>query len=99
MKTGERREGIFFALVVQLQKIGIAGALLLVGKILDSAGYIPKSTGQQPETALWAIRMIIGPIPITLLIIGFFFAYLYPITQAVHQDILFQINQKNETYN
>ncbi|MEL4895554.1 MFS transporter [Crocosphaera sp. Alani8] len=99
LKTGERREGIFFALVVQLQKIGIAGALLLVGKILDSAGYIPKSTGQQPETALWAIRMIIGPIPITLLIIGFFFAYLYPITQAVHQDILFQINQKNETYN
>ncbi len=97
LKTGERREGIFFALVVQLQKIGIALALFLVGRILDSAGYIPKSTGQQPDTALWAIRMIIGPLPITLLIIGLIFAYLYPITKAVHQDILSQIyQQKNQ---
>ncbi len=82
--------------MVQLQKIGIALALFLVGKILDSAGYIPKSTGQQPDTALWAIRMIIGPVPITLLIIGLIFAYLYPITQAVHQDILSQIYQKDK---
>ena len=98
LKTGERREGIFFALVVQLQKIGIAVALLVVGNILDSAGYIPRSTGQQPETALWAIRMIIGPLPITLLIISFIFAYFYPITQAIHQDILSQIYQKNKPH-
>ncbi|WP_009545685.1 MFS transporter [Crocosphaera subtropica] len=95
LKTGERREGIFFALVVQLQKIGIAVALFVVGKILDSAGYIPGSTGQQPDTALWAIRMIIGPLPITLLIISFVFAYLYPITQEIHQDIVSKIYQKN----
>ncbi len=95
LKTGERREGIFFALVVQLQKIGIAVALLVVGKILDSAGYIPGSTGQQPDTALWAIRMIIGPLPITLLIISFVFAYLYPLTQEIHQDIVSKIYQKN----
>ncbi|WP_107666315.1 MFS transporter [Cyanothece sp. BG0011] len=95
LKTGQRREGIFFALVVQLQKVGIAVALLVVGKILDSAGYIPGSTGQQPETALWAIRMIIGPFPITLLIISFIFAYLYPITQEIHQDIVSKIYQQN----
>ncbi|EAZ89452.1 MFS transporter [Crocosphaera chwakensis] len=95
LKTGERREGIFFALVVQLQKIGIAVALLMVGKILDSAGYIPGSTGQQPDTALWAIRMIIGPLPITLLFISFMFAYLYPITKEIHQDIVSKIYQKN----
>ncbi|MGK7958014.1 MAG: MFS transporter [Crocosphaera sp.] len=98
LKTGERREGIFFAFVVQLQKIGIAVALFVVGKILDSAGYIPGNTGQQPETALWAIRMIIGPLPITLLIISFIFAYFYPITQEIHQDILSQIYQKNEAH-
>lgn len=95
LKTGERREGIFFAMVVQLQKIGIAVALLVVGKILDSSGYIPGNTGQQPQTALWAIRMIIGPLPITLLIISFVFAYLYPITQEIHQDIVSKIYQKN----
>ena len=94
LKTGERREGIFFALVVQLQKIGIALALFVVGKILDSAGYIPGSTKQQPEAALWAIRLIIGPLPILLLIISLIFAYLYPITQQIHQDILLQIHHK-----
>ncbi len=98
LKTGERREGIFFAFLVQLQKIGIAIALLVVGKILDSSGYIPGHTTQQPETALWAIRMIIGPLPITLLIISFIFAYFYPITQAIHQDILSQIYQKNKPH-
>ncbi|MEA5534372.1 MFS transporter [Crocosphaera sp. XPORK-15E] len=94
LKTGERREGIFFALVVQLQKIGIALALFLVGKLLDSAGYIPGSTGQQPDTALWAIRMIIGPLPTLLLIISLVLAYFYPITRQVHQEILLQLYHK-----
>ncbi|MGK7942635.1 MAG: MFS transporter [Crocosphaera sp.] len=94
LKTGERREGIFFAFLVQLQKIGIAIALLVVGKILDTSGYVPGNITQQPDTALWAIRMIIGPLPITLLIISFIFAYLYPITQEIHQDILLKIYQK-----
>ncbi|MEA5511858.1 MFS transporter [Crocosphaera sp. UHCC 0190] len=94
LKTGERREGIFFALVVQLQKIGIALALFMVGKLLDNAGYIPGSTGQQPDTALWAIRMIIGPLPTLLLIISLVLAYFYPITRQVHQDILLQLYHK-----
>ncbi len=98
LKTGERREGIFFAFVVQLQKIGIAVALFVVGKILDSAGYVPGSPGQQPDTALWAIRMIIGPLPITLLIISLVFAYLYPITQTIHQDILSKIYENNKPH-
>ena len=97
LKTGERREGIFFALVVQLQKIGIAFALLMVGKLLDYAGYIPNSTGQQPDSALWAIRMIIGPVPIALLTIGLIFAYFYPITRQVHQDILLKLYHQTKS--
>lgn len=95
LKTGQRREGIFFALVVQLQKIGIAFALFIAGKLLDTAGYIPNHTGQQPDSALWAIRMIIGPLPILLLIIGLIFAYFYPITRQAHQDILLKLYQQN----
>ena len=97
LKTGERREGIFFALVVQLQKIGIAFALLMVGKLLDYAGYVPNSTGQQPDSALWAIRMIIGPVPVALLTIGLIFAYFYPITRQVHQDILLKLYHQTKS--
>lgn len=38
LQTGERREGIFYGFVVQLQKIAIA--LFMVGQILDLAGFI-----------------------------------------------------------
>lgn len=92
LNTGERREGIFFGVVVQLQKIGVALALFSVGQILDWSGYIHTSEGVQPESALWAIRIIIGPIPTGVLFIGLVFAYFYPITRQVHQEILLKLS-------
>jgi GPH family glycoside/pentoside/hexuronide:cation symporter len=71
LNTGQRREGIFCGLVVQLQKIAVAIALFLVGKILDWAGFIPTAPGQlppaQPESAMMAIRLLIGPVPAILI--------------------------------
>ena len=94
LQTGNRREGIFYGFVVQLQKLGIAVALFGVGKILDGAGYLVNYTGKQPDSALWAIRMIIGPIPTLLLIMGLVCAYFYPITRDVHQETLLQLDQR-----
>jgi hypothetical protein len=39
LKTGQRREGIFYAFMVLLQKIGLAVGLFLVGISLESAGF------------------------------------------------------------
>ncbi len=95
LNTGHRREGIFYGLVVQLQKFGLALALFGVGKFLDWSGYLPAGAGKQPESALWAIRLIIGPIPTVILIMGLVCAYFYPITKQVHQEILLQLYQRN----
>ncbi|BBA79731.1 glycoside/pentoside/hexuronide:cation symporter, GPH family [cyanobacterium endosymbiont of Rhopalodia gibberula] len=92
LNTGERREGIFFGVVVQLQKIGVALALFFVGQILDWSGYIPSGEGVQTESALWAIRIIIGPISTGILLIGLILAYFYPITRQVHQEILLKLS-------
>jgi GPH family glycoside/pentoside/hexuronide:cation symporter len=80
---------------VQLQKIAVAIALFLVGKILDWAGFIPTAPGQlppaQPESAMMAIRLLIGPVPALVLVFGLVCAYFYPITRSVHGEILLKL--------
>ncbi len=98
LNTGKRREGIFYGFVVQLQKFGIAAALFLVGKILDLSGLIPTVASQapplQPESVLWAIRLIIGPLPTLILIIGLVIAYFYPITRSKHEEIVLKLRER-----
>ncbi|EDX72205.1 sugar (Glycoside-Pentoside-Hexuronide) transporter subfamily [Coleofasciculus chthonoplastes PCC 7420] len=99
LNSGQRREGIFYGFMVLFQKMGFAIALFLVGKILDWAGFISSVAGEpnpvQPESALFAIRMIIGPLPTLILLCGLVFSYFYPITREVHVQILHQLWERN----
>jgi GPH family glycoside/pentoside/hexuronide:cation symporter len=98
LKTGQRREGIFYAFMVLLQKIGLAVGLFLVGVSLESAGFIERVAGQplpeQPSSALMAIRVAIGPLPTLVLLAGLVFAYFYPITREIHAGILLQLAER-----
>jgi glycoside/pentoside/hexuronide:cation symporter, GPH family len=98
LQTGERREGIFYSFMVLLQKIGLAGGLWLVGQALEVAGFLPTVPGQpppvQPDSALFAIRVAIGPLPTLALICGMILAYFYPITREVHAEILLKLREK-----
>ncbi|NEQ35417.1 MAG: MFS transporter [Okeania sp. SIO3I5] len=98
LNTGQRREGIFYSFMVFLQKIGLAIGLFLVGKALDIAGFIETASGEtppiQPDSALLAIRVAIGPLPTIFLIIGLLLAYLYPITREVHNEILLKLRER-----
>ncbi len=100
LKTGQRREGVFYAFMVMLQKIGLAIAVFLVGQALSGAGYIESAsdvvTAVQPASALLVIRLAIGPIATTLLILGLVMAYFYPITREVHAEILMTLQQRRE---
>jgi glycoside/pentoside/hexuronide:cation symporter, GPH family len=98
LNTGQRREGIFYGFMVLLQKIGLAIGLFLVGQALNTAGFIESVAGQpepvQPESALLAIRLAIGPIPTIALILGLVLAYFYPITREVHAEILLKLQER-----
>ncbi len=89
LETGQRREGMFYGFMVLLQKIGLALGLFLVGLALQFAGFnqdlLP---GQQPESALLAIRLLIGPLPTVILICGMILTAFYPITKTSHAAIL-----------
>ena len=99
LNTGQRREGIFYGFVVQTQKLCVAVAIFLVGKTLDLSGLIPAVATEappvQPDSALWAIRLIIGPLPTLILIIGLVIAFFYPITQSKHEEIVLKLNERN----
>ena len=100
LKTGQRREGIFYSFMIVLQKLGLALALFLVGIALDFAGFIEVTPGGkipvQPDSALLAIRIAIGPLPTVILIGGLILAYFYPLTREVHAEIRLKLKQRQE---
>ncbi len=100
LRTGQRQEGIFYGFVTQLLKLGIAIALFLVGKTLDWSNFIPTIAGGtvpiQPESALWAIRLMISLVPISALIGGIIFAIFYPISRIKHEEILLKLAERRQ---
>jgi GPH family glycoside/pentoside/hexuronide:cation symporter len=99
LNTGQRREGIFYAFMVFLQKVALAVGLFIVSQALQLAGFIERVPGQpippQPDSAVFAIRIAIGPLPTLALICGLILAYFYPITREVHAEILLKLKERN----
>jgi GPH family glycoside/pentoside/hexuronide:cation symporter len=92
IRTGQRREGSFYAFASFFQKLATGAALWCMGQALALTGYItPDAAGplpHQPESAMLAIRYFIGPIPAVLLVLAVVFAWRYPITRESHQAAL-----------
>ncbi len=97
LRTGQRREGIFYGFITLLQKAGISIGIFFVLHLLGWAGYV-KSSGNavpvQPPSALLAIRLAIGPLPTLCLIVGLVLAYFYPLTREVHAEILLKLKER-----
>lgn len=98
LQTGQRREGVFYSFMTLLQKVGLAVGIFLVGQALEIAGFIPATPGEplpaQPESALFAIRMAIGPLPTVCLVLGLVLAYFYPLTRQVHEEIMLKLKER-----
>jgi glycoside/pentoside/hexuronide:cation symporter, GPH family len=98
LKTGQRREGIFYSFIVFVQKICLGIAVNIVLQQLGTAGYM-KPTNEipipiQPDSVLEVIRFSIGPIPAIALICGLVLTYFYPITREMHAQILLQLKER-----
>ncbi|MBD2209520.1 MFS transporter [Nostoc linckia FACHB-104] len=101
LQTGQRREGVFYGFMVLLQKFGLAFGLFLVGNALQVYGFKEAVAGQtslptQPESALLAIRLAVGPLPTVCLIAGLVLTYFYPITREMHAEIMMKLQQRRE---
>ena len=94
-RTGERREGAYYAFISFFQKLGTGLALWGIGMALSASGYVTPTAAEQfpvqPQSALNTIRFIIGPGTIMLLLISLPFAWRYPITRAGHNQTVQEI--------
>jgi len=92
IRTGQRREGSYYAFASFFQKLATGLALWGMGQALALTGYLtPALSGPlpvQPEAAISAIRVFTGPIPAVLLFLAVLFAWKYPITRESHKATL-----------
>jgi glycoside/pentoside/hexuronide:cation symporter, GPH family len=92
IRTGQRREGSYYAFASFFQKLATGLALWGMGQALALTGYLtPALSGPlpvQPESAISAIRIFTGPIPAVLLFLAVLFAWKYPITRESHKATL-----------
>ncbi len=92
VRTGQRREGSYYAFVAFFQKLGTGAALWGMGQVLALTGYLSPDGAEglpvQPAEAVAAIRIFTGPVPAVLLFIAVIFAWRYPITRESHQKTL-----------
>lgn len=85
LKTGMRREGTFYGFVTFIQKFAAAVAIFILGTQLGVAGYDPGATPSQ--AVLWGVRLLFGPVPAVVVLVGAVAAFFYPITRKEHARI------------
>jgi GPH family glycoside/pentoside/hexuronide:cation symporter len=90
LESGARHEGMFYALVTLFRKVASSIAIPMTALVLGWSGYVPNST-QQAESAVWAIRILIGPVASLFLLAGILFARFYPLSREVHTETREQI--------
>jgi glycoside/pentoside/hexuronide:cation symporter, GPH family len=94
LQTGQRREGIYYGLFALLQQIGISFGVAIGSWALGSAGYVAPIAGElssQPETVLFALRMIVSLAPVAMLALSIPLAMAYPISRKRHEEIMKQL--------
>ncbi|NJK80307.1 MAG: MFS transporter, partial [Chloroflexaceae bacterium] len=100
LQTGQHQEGMFYGLLVFAQKLGLALGLFIVGVVLAGQGFDQNLTvAQQPESAVFAIRLLISLLPAGLLVVGMVLAFFFPITQQQHAAIAAELAQRRATGN
>jgi GPH family glycoside/pentoside/hexuronide:cation symporter len=88
LRSGVRREGAFFGVNALLTKPAQSLALWLLPFVLEWVRFIPReqNLGQpfldQPTSALWGIRSLMGLIPGLALIVGAVILIWYPIRSS-----------------
>ncbi len=98
VRTGQRREGSYYAFASFFQKLATGLAIWGMGQALAWANYITPGLGEappiQPPQAIQVIRIFAGPVPAILLILAIICAWYYPISRESHKATLEQLAER-----
>ncbi len=91
LRTGRRQEGIYYGIRTLIRKLTGAGVIFVTLQVLGWSGYQAPPDGviqfQQPESALFMIRMMVSFIGATILLGTILVAWSYPLTREKYNRI------------
>ena len=90
--TGERRPGVFSGVMVITRKTTMALAVMAVGWIFTSSGFVPGAAAQT-ATANTTITAVLVAGPILLLLMGIAVSFRFKLTQQTHAILLREIGR------
>lgn len=93
VKTGKRKEGAFYGMWTFTSKSGQALSIFISGLVLSWGGYAAGAV--QSETAKTAIRLLVGPIPIVVLVAAIILIQFYPLDEKTYKALMAE--HKGET--
>jgi len=98
LRTGRRQEGIYYGIKNFIRKLTGAVAIFIALQVLGWFGYQTPPVGAtyfvQPDSALLAIRILIGPFGALLLISAILMAWFYPLSRVRHTRIRALLERK-----
>jgi GPH family glycoside/pentoside/hexuronide:cation symporter len=96
LRTSNRQEAAYYSVVTLTQKIIGAVTIALTGSILAATGYVQSATGDvtQPQSAINALRLLVGLIPAAIFLAGIVLSFFYPLTRERHARMLQALEKK-----
>ncbi len=93
LRSGVRREGAFFGVNALITKPAQSVSLILIAQILQGSNFVTRESNlgviflDQPETALFGIRTMVGLIPGLAMLAGALILFLYPLTGDYLEEV------------
>jgi glycoside/pentoside/hexuronide:cation symporter, GPH family len=94
VQSQSRKEGAYYGMWTFFSKIGVALAAALAGAFLSMASFVPNVVDQVPS-AMLTIRLVIGPIPAVIFILGILLIHRYPLDEKTYDAIVNQARYEN----
>ena len=87
IKTGERKESVFYSFFVFFTKMATGVAAGVSQLALESAGYKSEKCFIQPDTVGFALRMVVVPAPVLMIILCMIMLWIHPIDEKRRLEI------------
>jgi GPH family glycoside/pentoside/hexuronide:cation symporter len=98
VKTGRRREGMYFGANALIIRLGISLNSLIMGLVLSRSGYNPNlPVGGQPASSIMGIRALCSFIPIAATLLGILILRKYPLEGEYLEQIKERLKQMHVT--
>lgn len=92
VRTKKRKEGAYYGMWTFCAQVGVAVAAAVSGALLELASYITPAAAEQvvtqPDSAMFMIRILLGPVPAAIFLLGALLMQRYPIDEKTYDAIV-----------